>query len=106
MCHRDSSWKRVFDGSALFSLALCANRSFSSSTCCFAAQAQCFGRLRVLVAVPVGVAIQAGRFEVSCLAARDSVYAGAVFVGPVVQSARFGEIILAPQSRASFGCVS
>ena len=36
----------------LFSSALCANRSFSSSTCHFAAQAQCFGRLRVLVAVP------------------------------------------------------
>ena len=52
----------------LFSLAVCANRSFSSSTCRFAAQAQCFGGLRVLVAVPVGFATQGGRFEVSCLA--------------------------------------
>ena len=43
---------------ALFSLALCTNRSFSSSTCRFAAQAQCFGRLHVLVAVPVAFAMQ------------------------------------------------
>ena len=71
----------------LFSLALCTNRSVSSSMCRFAAQAQCSGRLRVLVAVPLGFAIQGW-----CPAwqARHSVCAGAVFVGPVVQSARFG----------------
>ena len=55
----------------------------------FAAQAQCFGRLRILVAVPVGFAIQGGRFEVPAWQARDSVCAGVVFV--VAQSARFGE---------------
>ena len=46
----------------LFSLALCVVRSFSSLTCRFAAQAPCFGRLLVLVAVPVGVAIQGWLF--------------------------------------------
>ena len=81
VCRRRSVF--LMDWQVLFSLALCANRSFSSSTCRFATQAQCFGRLCVLVAAPVGFAIQGGRFEVS--------WPLIVFApAPFVQSARFG----------------
>ena len=52
VCHWDLSWS-VFltDRQALFSLALCANRSFSSSACGFAAQAQCFGTLCLAIGI-------------------------------------------------------
>ena len=50
------------DRQVLFSLARCGNCSFARSTCGFAAQAQCFGRLRVRAAVPVGFAIQGWSF--------------------------------------------
>ena len=63
----------------LFSLALCANRSFSSSTCRSAAQAQCFGRLRVLVAAPGVVALRCPAWQ-----ARDSVCAGALSYNQLV----------------------
>ena len=76
---------------ALFSLALCANRSFSSLTCRFAAQAQCFGRLRVSFRCRDNGICDPGVIVLRCPAwqARDRVCAGAVFVGPVAQSARF-----------------
>ena len=71
--------KSVFlmDRQVLFSLALCAHRSSRSSTCRLAAQAQCD---------PGVVALTCPAWQ-----ARDSVCAGTVFVGPVVQWARFGE---------------
>ena len=78
----------LMDRQGLFSLALCANRSFSSSTCRFAAQAQCFGRLCVLVAVPLGFSVVALRCPP--WQARHSVCAGAAFDCPVSQSARSG----------------
>ena len=51
---------------ALFSLALCANRSLSSSTCRFAAQAPCFVRLHVCVATQSGSRFRGRRSEVFC----------------------------------------
>ena len=76
----------------LFLSALCANRSFSSSTCRFAVQAQCFGRL-ARSRCRASRICDPGVFTLTRPAwlARDTVCAGAVFVGPVVQSARFGK---------------
>ena len=99
----------------LFSLALCANRSFSSSTCRFAAQAQCFGRLRVLVAVPVGFAIQGWSLGGLLLGRRVIVFAPAPFslalsynrlVLAKLKHVNIGQNHSGLQSRASFGCVS
>ena len=53
---------RLMTCDVLFSLALVANRSFSSSTCRSAAQEQCFVRLHVCVANAVGFAFQGSSF--------------------------------------------
>ena len=76
---------------ALNSLRPCVNRVFCSVACYFAAQAQCFGRLFSLPC-HCDLRSRGGRFEASCLAGARCVCAGVLFVGPVVQSARFGEL--------------
>ena len=90
---------------ALNSLCLCVNRIICSVAFRFTAQAQCIARS----------CFRGGCFEVSCLAGVSaSVCAGVFFVGPVVQSARFGELELYQtrsksrwrHSRANFGCVA
>ena len=48
--------------------------------------------LRVLVAVPVGFAIQGWSFSSVLLGRRVIVFAPGLFVGRVVQSALFGEL--------------
>ena len=50
----------LMDRQVLFRWRCAGIVASQSSMCRFAAQAQCFGRLRVLVAVPVGFAIQVG----------------------------------------------
>ena len=69
----------------LFSLVLCGNRSCWHVQCCFAAKAQCFVRFHVCVANPL-IAIRVSR---GLVLRHASVCSSVVFVGPVVQSARF-----------------
>ena len=79
------------DRQVLFSLALCGNRSFSKLDVLFRCAGAVFwkaacSRCRAIgICDPVVVA-----FRLPTWQARHSVCAGAVFVGPVVQSARFG----------------
>ena len=74
VCHWDSSWKRIFDGSAR---AVFAGSVFWKAAC---------SRCRAIgVCDPGVVALRCPAWQ-----ARHSVCADAVFVGSVVQSARFG----------------
>ena len=65
---------------ALFSLAPCTNRSFSSSTCRFAAQAQCFVSFYVCVAKTLGFAFPGIRFEVFLLGTIAQAFARVSFL--------------------------
>ena len=79
------------DRQVLFSLTLCANRSFSkldvSFRCAGAVfwKAACSRCRAIWICDPGVVALRCPAWQ-----ARHSVCADAVFVGPVVQSARFG----------------
>ena len=87
------------DRQVLFSLALCANRSFSSSTCRFAAQAQCSGRLRVLVAAPLGFAIRGWSLLGFLLGRRVIVFAPA----PFSLALSYNRLVLAGLKRVKIG---
>ena len=80
------------DRQALFSLALCANRSFSKLDVSFRCAGAVFWNSACSRCRAIGIC-DPGVVALRCPAwqARDSVFAGAVFVGPVVQSARFGK---------------
>ena len=84
VCHWDSSWK------LLFSLALCAKRSFSKLDVSFRCADAVFWKAACSRCRATGIC-DPGVVALRCPAwqARHSVCAGAVFVGPVVQSARF-----------------
>ena len=72
------------DRQVLFSLALCANRSFSKLDVSFRCAGAVFHSSGICD--PGVVALRYPAWQ-----ARDSVCASVIFVGPVVQSARFGE---------------
>ena len=79
------------DRQALFSLALCANRSFSKLDVSFRCAGAVFWKAACSRCRAIGIC-DPGVVALRCPAwqARHSVCAGAVFVGTVVQSARFG----------------
>ena len=82
---------------------LCGNRGFASSTCFFAAQARCFGRLRVWRRRAIVICVS-GVVVLRCFAwnARASACSSVIFVGPVVQSARSGEFDICQSRSNSF----